>query len=223
MGRSLKIWMSFAASALLLSSAPALLADGVAGANVLQNPGFEDWSVASGLGDPPALTNAGLVPTNWVASPEDQAPKDNPGTFTGGIYKDASVKHGGNASLRLESGRSVDIIGVTQEASVDPNSKYEIDAWYKGDGIAANGDTGVFVWAVYGPVADYWSHMTFNSNKPPVHDGTFDWTPFQMTFDTNDTAGKVRLTLQLRLASGKVWFDDVVLKKLGTVTPVKSY
>jgi hypothetical protein len=65
--------------------------------------------------------------------------------------------------------------------------------------------------------------MTFKPYKPTAHDGTFDWTKAQMTVDTNDTAGTMALTLQLRRASGKVWFDDVEVKKLGPVTAVKSF
>ena len=206
-----------------LGSLTAAGADATAPANLVTNPGFEVWAASTSFGTPAAITDAGMLPAQWLASPETQAPKDNPGTYTGAIHKDATVKHSGNASLRLESGRGCDIIGAMQWVNLEPNTKYDITFWYKGDNIQVDGDGGVLVWAVFGPKADYWNHMTFNPTHPAVHDGTFDWTKGQFTIDTKDTTSQMILTLQLRRATGKLWYDDIQVTKAGAVTTVPSF
>jgi len=198
-------------------------ADGAPSPNIVQNPGFESWAVITDLGNPPIKTDAGSMPVSWDPDAEAPDPKVSSGTYSCGVFKDTIVKHGGNASVRIESGRTVDIGGIIQQMDLEPNTKYQVTAWYKGDNIVVDGDAGVFIWAVYGPKDDYWNHMTFWAKKPDVHDGTFDWTLFKDTFDTNATAGTVRLTLQLRKATGKLWFDDIEVRKIGPVTPVKSF
>lgn len=73
------------------------------GANLLTNPGFEDWS--------------STLPTAW----------DN-NYNTGEIVKETSIKHGGNNSLRQTSASSTN--KIQQEVNVTPGKKYRLSYWY---------------------------------------------------------------------------------------------
>ncbi|HEY3329887.1 MAG TPA: hypothetical protein VGK19_07700 [Capsulimonadaceae bacterium] len=191
-------------------------ADAPAVKNLVANNGLEAWEVGTAA---EIKTDGGNLPVNWQPDKEVfGGVKDNPGPFSGGIFKDTTVKHGGASSVRLESGRACDVVSVWAQLDVNPKTKYQITAWCKGENIVTAGD-GAYVWAVYGPSQDYWSHQTHNAVKPTVHDGTFDWTKVQFTVDTNETGEEMHLVLQLRRATGKLWFDDIEVTKLGPATP----
>jgi hypothetical protein len=53
--------------------------------------------------------------------------------------------------------------------------------------------------------------------------GTFDWQQRQFVFITDDHARWMGFSLQLRWATGTVWYDDVEMQDRGEVVQVETY
>ena len=67
------------------------------------------------------------------------------------------------------------------------------------------------------------TYRTFSSENWPLPQGTFDWQQRQLTFITDSYARSVMFSLQLRWATGTIWYDDMELEDLGPVVPVDTY
>jgi hypothetical protein len=219
---------SILATALLLALAysPAVQAENAPG--VLANIGFESWTAAPAPPSNPkelvAKYGADGIPSDWRPSIESIMPRADPNFKSDcGIYRDDAVKHGGKSSVRFETGLPTDIDSLYQMIPVEPNTRYKISVWVKGENLVSNDRDGVRIWANYGPATDYWKLQTPSSVAPTVHDGTFDWEPIEVTVNTNKDAALLVVNIQLRRASGKAWFDDVAIAKLGPVAKVESF
>lgn len=182
--------------------------------NPVGNPGFEDWTK-------PKPGDAGL-PTGWVAA---QSALDPASPLSGSITKDTTTKHGGTASARLTNGAGTDITELDQLLPAEPNTRYTIKLWVKGENIkpGAKNGIGVMAWVNTGPKQGFYPHQTYFNQSPKIKDGTFDWQPFEFTVETGKEVGQMSLNLQLRVASGKAWLDDVQVTKLGPVVSVQSF
>jgi len=190
-------------------------------ANLATNGGFENWATPSTVSAPwPKLGSEG-APVDWTPEMETPLAKEDYGKITAGLYKDTAIKHTGDASVRLEGTNPAESVNAVRFVPVEPNTRYRVKLWVKGDSIEG---TGIMVWAVFGPAGgDFWAHQDFHPKAPDVHTGTFDWEPVEYTVETNATAGTIRLVCQLRLATGKAWFDDFEFTKLGPVTAVQNF
>ena len=185
---------------------PAMTVATASTANLAANPGFEDWPTPD-------------APKGWEVS---DTPLDPKGPKQGVVSRDPSA-HGGTAAVRIANGLATDVTQVSQMIPVEPNAIYHVRGWYKGADIQSTDGNGVLIWTSPGPAQDFWGHARYTAQGPPTRTGTFDWQPFDFTIDTGPDHTQLNLVLQLRRASGTVWFDDVEVVKTGAVTPVESY
>lgn len=186
-------------------------------ANLLSNGGFEDWEpllkAPAGVVTPQLVDR--LVPSGWELVADAYERKNNatfPLTVT--ISRDVDIRHGGAASLKIVNQSATDI-GLAQFPTfrVEPRRKYRARIWCKAQDVVATGapgGLGVCFFVCQGP-EDYWSDPTLTCVTPKVHDGTFDWRLVEVVFTTKPNTAKAVINVQLRRATGTVWFDDVEL------------
>ncbi|HEY3331143.1 MAG TPA: hypothetical protein VGK19_14035 [Capsulimonadaceae bacterium] len=208
----------------------ALAADtpAIAPPNLVNNPGFEEWAPAPAPPKDPKQAfpsfSADVAPARWNCVAEITPGVNEPSIkSSASVAKDETVKHSGKSSIRFINGATTDIIGCVTDFAVEPNTHYKVRMWVKGEGIVSNRNEGVMLWTRYGAKADFWSNNKWTVQLPPVHAGTFDWQAFEYFVDTNDNAELMHVTIQLRNASGKAWFDDIELVKAGAVSKTESY
>jgi alpha-N-arabinofuranosidase len=125
----------------------------------------------------------------------------------GGEGRSALAETGrtGQRSALLESSEGADI-AWTSNVAVDPFSRYRLSGWIKTEALAASNARGALL-NVHG----------IQPAATPALTGTKDWTQVQAEFDTEDQ-DTVQINCLLGgwgLATGKAWFDDVQLEKLG--------
>ena len=173
--------------------------------NIVQNGGFEKWTTL----DPskkgaltPKLAND-AIPENWVAESENGA--------SGLVGKDASGDK--NACAVIEHKEPV-ITSLVEWIKVKPNSTYVLRCRIKADNVVSSPkEAGApFIWVVSGPEDNYWANQQFNPKQ--LKGGTYDWEPFEFTFTTNEKSEKAAIKFQLRLATGKFYFDDVAITEV---------
>jgi hypothetical protein len=212
MNRSIFKLAGLGALCMVLSCAEQLR--GQAGENILTNSGVEDWEAGS-LGesgkttDVPSLWRVGLAATEKAADPSFEE--------TGAIFKDTAIKHGGGASVRIESEATTDIVYFDQLIPVEPNTTYKVSFWVRGEDIILNpGDgAGAISVASWGPLEDFWGNQVDTWKRLEVRDGTFDWQLVEYTVETGDAAEQLKVSMQLRRATGKVWYDDLEVIRVG--------
>ena len=194
--------------------------------NLLANGGFEHWTkptpqqlAAQGKGGPKLRSH--LAPAGWQYLGQSRY---GPGPVEGSVARDAKVKHGGKYALRITNGLPSDITDVNQMIPCRPNSVYRLRCYVKGRAIKPNPNDGVgaMVWLNYGPKS-FWQHQTASAHNPPQYRGTFGWEKLAFTVNTGPQAAFLMVTLQLRRATGTVWYDDVKLIRQGGYKHVKSY
>lgn len=197
-------------------------------ANLLPNPGFEDWRPA-----PAKPTNPSAVyptygpdgaPVSWNCSAEITPGVNDPNIKgSASVNRDQSIAHSGKSSMLLANASPTDIASAQCQTAVEPSTRYRLKCWVKGDGITSPRGDGILIWTRYGAKADFWQKNTWSANAPTPHNGTFDWKPYEFTVDTDAKAQVMHVTVQLRNAAGKAWFDDIELTKVGPVVAVESY
>ena len=148
---------------------------------------------------------------------------------TGAIACDAKVFHGGDHSLRIENGNPFGTVELTQCVDVEPSQRYRIAMWVKGDHV---GNTGGAVVHIVGSSnndkkdSNLWSGAIKGLDwykSPSPNNGTFDWAQFVFTLDTLSGTRALKLSLELRNASGTLWYDDIEVTALERIVPVESY
>lgn len=172
---------------------------------------WEDFSAKEPNKEP--RVEGGQKPSGyWMSQSAYEAGKIPDFAVKGSIARDTQIKHGGEAAVRIEGGLPTDIVDISLPPfAVAPNTKYLVKVWIKGQNIALNKDdgTGAAVWVNTGPEKDFWTHQTSLLQQAAKKDGDFDWTPLEITVDTAADTGMMVILLQLRRASGTVWFDDL--------------
>ena len=194
--------------------------------NLLHNGSFKHWikptpqqKAAQGKGGPKLLS--GLVPAGWQYIGQSRY---GAGPIQGAVARDATVKRAGKYSLRITNGLPSDITDVDQMVPCAPNTVYRLTCYVRGRNIKPDHKDGVgaMVWLNYGP-KNFWPHQTSLARHPLKYRGTFGWEKLSFTVNTGPKAAFLYVVVQLRCATGTVWYDDVKLVKEGTYTPVKSY
>jgi hypothetical protein len=219
------------AAATLVATALHATTAAVSVAAVFDNGGMETWHHYT---PPPSLrapalpgqeTPAGIRPHTEVIPAHGDATDPVEST----LARDAAIKHSGEYSLRLDNKRDTDIVAaVVSPFPVKANTRYRIKLWLRGADITANknwSDGGIFVWTHFGPTEGF---MTAE-NKRVAHllpvalrRGTFDWTQVEFPLVTAANTERLRITLQLRLAKGSAWFDDLDIEEVGPATPGRA-
>ncbi len=193
--------------------------------NLLANPGFEVWVPAERRGNWPLIPDG--IPEDWLPgqSAYEQG-RDHNFPVQGTVARDTVVKHSGGASLLIENGLTTDITDVIcQQFAAEPNTIYRFRVWVRGENIVANPNDGcgALAWCHTRPAEDMWKNVTTTNKPPDPRAGTFDWTRFSWRIETPPDARFMDIVLQLRRASGKVWYDDAELEAVGRITVVETY
>ena len=189
----------------------------------IENGGFEEW------GEEIAKNPKGLVVAASDGAPFSWNVVRESGKAAASVSKDSAIKHGGKASARInveESGEADDSVGLGQHFSVEPSSCYTVRVWVRGENIisATGKPGGILIWANSGPAGDeFYGNQKSMAKHPDPATGTLDWQLLEFPVETGKNAERLGITLQLRWASGTVWFDDVEVVKREALTPVKSY
>jgi hypothetical protein len=187
--------------------------------SIVINGGFEDWQSA------PQNLQKSLdcpqVPTGWGV-------QTGPDRTSCSLRSDAAVKHGGRFSVRLANANTKSGLSVAQRIDAQPEYRYLIHVWLKGDHIDAYHPKGIILHATASSQCDkndisLWTGILRESSKTPSpHSGTFDWQETVFTVDTPlDTRSMVFL-VELR-GAGVVWVDDVQVTRLEKCIQVESY
>jgi len=213
-------------------SAAAAVPPGKPGPVVL-NGGFEHWSPLSAERQRDAmvknvvLTADHLAPEGWTPGRELGGSQG----LTGKILPDATVKHSGRYSARLENGDSRDITVLQYsteptdargQPAILPNRRYVVRWWVKGERIE-NADAGPILMMNVVSTKQGRTYHSFAGEGSPLPRGTFDWQQRHLTFITDAYARSVAFSFQLRWATGIVWYDDIELEDLGPVVPVDTF
>ena len=189
--------------------------------NLLPNGGFESWSPESNLGPRAVLFENVVVPSGWVADlRSDQQTGKTPL-----VAKDTIVKHGGDASVRLELvaggdfGLALRVTGnnaamwLPGQVQISPGIKYVFRGWYKGENLELGADGRVFyIDVIVGEGGDFFGGKNHNRyvTKSFSQTGSTGWTPFAFEFETSPAEVAVFWTINFQ-GGGKIWLDDLEL------------
>lgn len=192
--------------------------------NVLPNGDFEEWEHSSikGMGDrqgkewqPPTLSD-GLAPKNFELICEKAG--DPPGVT---IARDELEKHSGSYSIRVENADASQIASIfAKDFPVNPLSRYKVTVWYKMSEVSGKGS--VMVWTYYGPKKGGGKRHEESRSINPSR-GNSDWLKCEFTMDTTEDSELGSIGLQLRAASGTVWFDDVSVARVGEIKSIPNF
>ncbi len=117
----------------------------------------------------------------------------------------ANVGHSGDRSVLLSSSEGADL-GWTANVSVEPFGRYRLSGWIKTEGLELNGGRGALL-----------NLHNIPGVATPAVTGSQDWTEVKAEFEVEDL-DSVQVNCLLGgwgLATGKAWFDDVRLEKIG--------
>jgi len=195
--------------------------------NIVINGGMEIWVPVKPYSgpNPEPIRPEGLEPEGFDTSMEVEGDQ----TVAVKIAPDKLFKHGGDYSVRIENTEQEQTGDISlREISVEPNTKYMVRMWIKGEDIAVDKDPlhGAAIWVKYGPDQDFWGSPSTKSEIkiPELREGSFPWTKFEFTFDTLPDTALLRVYLQLRKATGKIWYDDLeVIPFGGKSVPVSNF
>jgi hypothetical protein len=200
----------------------ALLAGGAradAPASVVVNGGLEDWQDA-----PAALQQAvscPQLPGGWNLNPGLVGKQFS-------LARDAEVKHGGESSARLANPDTTSAVSLLQRLSVEPEMRYVVRMWLRGEKVDAYHPKGVIVTLVSSSQNDprdnnMWAGSLAVADKAPSpNQGTFDWRELVGIVDTPPGTKSLMLVVTLR-GAGTMWVDDVQVTPLEKCIEVESY
>ena len=188
--------------------------------NLLSNGGFEEWGNPT-LGQFAVNFENGEVPRGWIS---DRRPDDQSEPLAL-VAKDVSVKHGGEASVRLEPVEGVPVVIALRSnktwhpapVAVEPGKKHIVRGWVKGENLVAVDPKGKVLRAVVvlGDGGDFFAQDAKKRYVPGFfgEEGTSDWIPFQFEFETSPD--EVTLFFMIRFqGTGKIWLDDLEIVPL---------
>ncbi len=195
--------------------------------NLVQNGDFARWKTSAA----PTMHKIRLlqhkVPAGWIFIDQEAYGLAGNVKFPtqGAIGRSAHGQKPRSAyALVIQNGLRTDITNVGQMITITPETVYKVSVWLKGSNIkpSARYGGGVFVWASWGP-KNYWTHQHSLAQQPKPSTGTFGWRKWTFTVDAGKGARHMAISLQLRCAAGKAWFDHVSVVKIDKITPVKSF
>jgi len=142
--------------------------------------------------------------------------------------KNVFLRYGSDQSLRMENGNPFSTVEITQSVDVEPSTRYQVSMWVKGDSVGRSGGAVVHIIGSSNNKMDrnLWGGAIQGMDwykSPSPNNGTFDWTEFVFTVDALPATRALKISLELRNASGTLWFDDVGVTKLEKIIHVESY
>ena len=174
---------------------------------------------------PPAICKrawtAPQLPTRWSVLPREDRKSYS-------VHGDAVCKHGSSFSVRLGNTATKGNLSLVQRTDAEPEYRYVVRLWLKGDHIDAYHPMGVIVHVAASSQTDkkdtgLWSGILRHSDRTdPPNSGTFDWREFVCVFDTPVDTRSILLLVELR-GAGVAWVDDVSVTRLEKCKQVESY
>jgi hypothetical protein len=186
---------------------------------MVDNGGFEDWQPAPD--DLRKSMDCPQVPTRWTVQPDEDRK-----SFS--VRRDAAEKHGGRSSVRLANTSTTTHLCLAQRIDAEPEYRYVVRLWFKGDHIDAYHPKGVLAHLSASSQSDkkdtgLWSGvLRYSARAEPPNSGTFDWHELVCTFDTPPDTRSILILVELR-GAGVVWVDDVRVTRLEKCKEVESY
>jgi hypothetical protein len=120
-------------------------------------------------------------------------------------------------SLLIENTRGQDTI-ICQVIKLKPNTKYRFSCWMKGENIKSSKKFGGARFYLQDKGKIVWDGSPAGLFKRAV--GSFDWGKVEFSFNSNSfKSGSAVIYLTLRFASGKVWYDDVIIEEADSKIP----
>lgn len=183
------------------------------------NGGFEDWQAAPD--DLRKTMDCPQVPAGWSVQPGRDRTSCQ-------VRRDAAVKQGGRFAVRLGNTNTKSGLSIAQRMDAEPEYRYVIRLWLKGDHIDAYHPQGVIVHLAASSQSDkhdtgLWSGVLRHEDKiPSPRSGTFEWQEFVGTCDTPLGTRSLLLLIELR-GAGVLWVDDVRVTRLEKCVQVESY
>jgi hypothetical protein len=183
------------------------------------NGGFEDWQPA-----PAALQQSidcTQLPAGWNL---DQGAKGK----NLSLARDVDVKHGGDAAVRLSNTDTNAGMTLLQRVDVEPETRYKLTLWLKGNAIDSYHPKGVIVNVVSSTQTDIKDLNVWSGNlnavykSPSPSSGTFDWHQMVFTFDTPINTRTAMVFIELR-GAGTLWLDDLSIDRIEKCLQVESY
>ncbi len=166
------------------------------GANLLVNPGFEDWTEK--------------LPTAW----------DNTTYNTGEITKETSIKHGGNNSLR-QTGASKDSPNKTskvqQEVTITGGKKYKISYWFLDNDTKASSR---YWFALVDAGNQAIKDLNSTLQQTDYSKESADWQHVEIEFTAPANAVKLRYEVRTyrnvdtNEFGGYIYYDDMSLEEV---------
>lgn len=132
------------------------------------------------------------------------------------ISFDQTAKHGGLRSLIISfnSTTGAEFRGVSQIVAVEPNSQYQFEVFARTGNLKT---TGTVFWEIVETAGG-----NILAKTQGVSAGDSDWQKFAVNFTTDGATEaitirlvRVACTVQPCAISGKIWFDDFSLTKIG--------
>lgn len=144
----------------------------------------------------------GTAPKGWTSR---NWQRDGDAVFTVGPFAAGPAAHGGDRCVAISSEKGADAAWLTT-VPIKPYSRYRLSGWVKTEGLLAGTGRGAQI-AVDGQEA--W-------RTPPVT-GTRDWTRVEVEFEAgaNDALDVTCLFGGWGRSTGRAWFDDIELVRLG--------
>ncbi len=175
--------------------------------------GIHEWRVlpAAAAVQQPAPSPP-VAARNFVPNPSfEQASRDNPRSWRReqwggqGAFEYATVGRTGQRSVMISSERGADI-GWAATVTVEPYSQYRLSGWIKTEDVKATNGRGA-LFNLHG----------MEGVATPAVTGTSDWKQVEVVFDTEEQD-----SIQVNClfggwgqATGKAWYDDLKLERIG--------
>lgn len=163
--------------------------DPTPGANLLTNPGFEDWTEK--------------LPTAW-----------NNDYNTGEIVKSTDIKHGGNNALRQTS--SAETEKVQQEIAIEAGKTYKISYWFLDNDTKASSR---YWCAMVGADGKAITDINSQIQQKDYSKDNAEWQHVEITFTAPANTVKMRYDVRTYKASatalgGYIYYDDFELTEV---------
>ncbi|WAA19561.1 minor tail protein [Gordonia phage GalacticEye] len=160
---------------------------------ITNEPGANLLSSFGGFNSADAITGDGI----WAFDPD--VGKEQPG----------SARTTGNGTLRILSSEAI---------AVSPGQVLEIGGWVKWQDVSATGSAFRLLVVPYVGVGSL-SPVEIGKVTSPAASGENTFAPTSWTVPASVDYVRVRITVEATVASGTVWWDDLVLRKAGTTLP----
>ena len=154
------------------------------------------------------VTNPGFEAAGAAGAPAGWSIAD-------GASRDATLGHGGAASLRIANVAPAEVTATSEPVRLKVGHLYRLSAWVRTD-RALSDATSRYPTAV--PAALTMASFPFTNHSPAVG-ATADWTRVETLFIATAARDAVRLHLGLNgTATGTAWFDDVALEEVDDIS-----